>query len=350
MRWRLRRAPSASSSAALLARAVSVLLALLVTGLVLAAAGDNPFSLGARVLTSTLGSRFGWEDIGTEMVPLLLTGLAVAVMARIGLWNVGAEGQFYAGAVASTGISLATGGPGWLMLPALLLAGSLGGAAWMLIPAVARAYGDVSEIVTTLMLNFVAVLLVGYLATGPWLDRAHHAIASTARIEAKLPALWGSVHAGLPLAIVMALVAAGLLAFTVWGFEVRISGANPHAARYAGIPLRSRTVAVMLLSGALAGLAGAVELVGTTHHLQSGISNNAGYLGLVLAVLARGSLLGVIASATLISILFDAGIVLQPQGITINTVLAVTGLILILTAIGEEVAHYRLVPVPARIS
>lgn len=346
MRVQLKRVPSAPASAAILARCLAVLLALALLCVVLLAAGEHPWALGARVLASTLGSRFGWEDIGTTMIPLILTGLAVSTMARIGLWNIGAEGQFYAGAVASTGVGFMAGGPSWLTLPALILSGVFGGIAWMLVPAVARAYADVSEIITTLMMNFVATFLVGYLSTGPWLDRAHHALASTPRIEAKLPPIWGSVHAGLPLAICLAFVLAGILVFTRWGYEVRISGANPDAARYAGIPVRRRTIGIMLLSGALAGLAGSVELVGTTHHLQGGISNNAGYLGLVLAVLARGSLLAVIPCALLISVISNAGIVLQPQGFNANTVLALTGLVLVLTAIGDEATHYRVVPLP----
>ena len=118
--------------------------------------------------------------------------------------------------------------------------------------------------------------------------------------------------------------------FTRWGYEVRLSGANPEAARYAGIPVRRRIIAVMLLSGALAGIAGMLEVAGTVHRLQGGISNNFGYVGIMVAILARGSCLGVIAAAALMAVILNAGIVLQTKGITTNTVLALTGLILLL--------------------
>ena len=150
------------------------------------------------------------------------------------------------------------------------------------------------------------------------------------------------MHWGLPLSLVLAAVLAAVFAFTRWGYEVRVSGANPGAALYAGIPTRRRIVAVMLLSGGIAGFAGALELAGTVHRLQGGISNNYGYLGIMVAVLARSSFLGVIAGATLMGVILNAGIILQTQGLNTNAVLAITGLILVLTAIGDQAAHYRL--------
>ena len=148
---------------------------------------------------------------------------------------------------------------------------------------------------------------------------------------------------GIVIAVVLAVLLAVMLAFTRWGYEVRLSGANPQAARYAGIPVRRRIIAVMLLSGAIAGIAGMLEVAGTVHRLQGGISNNFGYVGIMVAILARGAGLGVIAAATLMAVILNAGIVLQTRGITTNTVLALTGLILLFTAIGDELAHYRLV-------
>lgn len=129
--------------------------------------------------------------------------------------------------------------------------------------------------------------------------------------------------------------------FTRFDYEVRAAGANPGAALYAGSPVRARIVAVMLLSGTVAGLAGTIELAGTVHRLQGGISNNYGYLGIMVAVLAGGSCLGVIAGAVLMAALLNAGIVLRTQGVNTSTVLAITGLILLFTAVGDEIVHYR---------
>ncbi len=317
--------------------------ALVIAGSILRWSGADPLALGRHVLAQSFGSRFGLEDLGLMVSPLLLTGLAVAVMQRIALWNIGVEGQFYGGAFGATAASLYLSGPAWAMLGAMAVAGCLGGMIWILVPTLARAYADVSELITTLLLNFVAILLVYYVSTGPWLDRATHQLASTPRIAARVPSIWGTVHWGLPIAMALAVMLAVLFGYTPWGYEVRISGANPEAAPYAGIPMRRRIIAVMLLSGGIAGFAGALELAGTVHRLQGGISNNYGYLGIMVAVLARNSFLGIILSATFMAVILNSGIVLQTQGLNANAVLAVTGLILILTAIGDEAAHYTFI-------
>jgi general nucleoside transport system permease protein len=341
MAARLQRLPTAPPGTALAARALAILAALATAGLVLAAAGADPLRLAGRVLADTFGSTFGLEDFALLLTPLILTGLSVAVALRIGAWNIGAEGQFLVGAVAATGVALFAPGPTWLMLPLMALAGMLGGALWILVPTLARAYADVSELITTLLLNFVALLVVYYLATGPWLDPSGHALASTARLPHEVPEFWETVHWGLPVAVLLAVALALLFGRTVWGFEVKVAGANPGAALYAGMPARRRLVAVMLLSGAVAGLAGFLEVAGTAHRLQGGISNNYGYLGIMVAVLARGSPLAVLASATLMAVILNAGVVLQTQGLNNQAVLAITGLLLLYTAVADECAHYR---------
>jgi len=343
MATRFQRYPSAPPAVAIVARGAAIVLALVVASALLAVAGANPLALGQQIVKSTFGSRFGLEDVALLITPLIFTGLAVAVALRIGAWNIGAEGQFYAGAFAATGIGLYLRAPQPLMLPLMFIAGALGGAVWILVPTLARAYAEVSELITTLLLNFVALLLVYWVATGPWLDPGGHALGATARIRVEVPAFWSGIHWGFPFAILLTIVMAAALRYTVWGYEVLFSGSNPQAARYAGIPSRARLIVVMLISGAIAGLAGFFEVAGTVHRLQGGISNNFGYLGIMVAVLARGSPLGVLAGAALMGIILNSGIILQTKGLTVSTVLAITGLILFFTAIGDELAHYRLV-------
>jgi simple sugar transport system permease protein len=341
--FRVQRLPSASPAAALAARFLAIVLAIAIAGLVLALNGAEPVKLASRAIKSTFGSRFGLEDMALLVTPLILTGLSVAVALRAGAWNIGAEGQFYVGAFAASGLALFIEAPPSVMLPLMFAVGALGGSIWILVPALARAYADVSELITTLLLNFVASLLVYYVSTGPWLDPGGQALATTARLPYDVPEVWGTVHWGLPIAVLMTLVLTAVLNFTRWGYEVRIAGANREAARYSGMPFRRHLVAIMLLSGAIAGVAGMLEVTGTVHRLQGGISNNFGYLGITVAVLARGSILGVLAAAALMGIILNAGISLQTQGLNVSTVLAITGLILFLTAIGDELAHYRLV-------
>jgi simple sugar transport system permease protein len=325
-------------------RVVSVILALLVGGGFFALAGYDVPMLATEVVSSSLGSLFGIEDLGLLLSPLILTGLAAAVAIRIGLWNIGGEGQFYAGAIAATVVGLYVQGPEWLMLIAMGIAGLAGGAVWILIPALARAYLAIDEIITTLLLNFVAILLVYYLCTGPMLDPTHSVTTATARVPYDIPPLLDELHWGLGVAVLTAVLMALLFAYTGWGYEVRLAGSNRHAAHYAGVPVRTRLMQVMLLSGALAGLAGMLEVVGTVHRLEGGISNNYGYLGVMIAVLAGGVPLAVLPAALLMAVILNASIVLQAYGVSTYEVLALTGLILLFTAMGERLAYYRFLP------
>lgn len=346
MSWRFQRIPSATATAALLSRVLAIVAALLCVGVVLALAGRSPGRLAAEFLETATGSVESLQDVALLLTPLIFTGIAVVITQRIGLWNLGGEGQFGVGALAATAVGLHVDGPEPLLLAAMAAAAVAAGAAWVLVPTIARAYAGVNELITTLLLNFVAALLLAWVATGPWRDRTGGALAATPRVPYEMPPLGDGLHWGLPVAIAVAVAVAVLLTYTRFGYEVRIAGANPGAAIYAGIPMRRRIVAMMLLSGGIAGLAGMIELSGTVHRLQGGIANNYGYLGIMVAVLARGSCLAVLATGALMATLLDAGIILSAQGLNTSAVLAITGLILFFTAIGDELAHYRLVRQP----
>lgn len=347
MAFRFIRVPVISAQRAFAARGVSFILALAVAAAVLAAAGFDPQALGAQIIRKSFGSAFGLQDLGLLFAPLILTGLAVAVTLRIGLWNIGAEGQFYIGAFVATAIGLhAKGLPLGPMLLLLFAAGALGGMAWILVPALARAYGRVDEIITTLLLNFVALLLVYYVSTGPWRDRVTGVTAASGRVEYDVPSLFGALHWGFVIALIAPILIGLLIRYTRWGYEVRVSGANPDAAHYAGMAVKRHMVSVMLLSGAIAGIAGMLEITGAVHRLQGGISNNFGYLGIMVAVLARGRPIAVLPAALLIAVLLNAGIILQTQGLKTSAILAVTGLMMLFIAIADQLAHYHLVRSP----
>ncbi len=339
---RLQRVSTVGPWIVVAARVLSVAAALLVGGAAFAVAGYDVPMLAGSVVRGSFDSLFGLEDLGLLFSPLILTGLAAAVALRIGLWNIGGEGQFYAGAIAATLTGLNLHGPTPVMLPLLALAGFAGGAAWVLVPALARAFLAIDEIITTLLLNFVAVLLVNYLCTGPLRDPAQAVTSASARIPYELPPLLDDLHWGLGGSVALVSVMAVLFARTRWGYEVRLSGANRHAARYAGIPVRRRLIQVLLLSGGLAGVAGMLEVVGTVHRLQGGISNNYGYLGIMVAVLAGGVPFAVLPAALLMAVILNAGTVLQAYGVSNYEVLALTGLVLLFTAMGERIAYYRL--------
>lgn len=345
---RLQRMPIATPRVAFAFRVASVVLALVTTAVALSISGRSPIELGAKVISSTFGSSFGLEDLALLFSPLVYCGLSVALALRIGAWNIGAEGQFNFGAFCATGVALFVQGPTWIILPLMGFSGMIGGALWILIPTLARAYADVSELITTLLMNFVAILLVYWVATGPWLDPSGMALATTSRLPVSVPAIWGIVHWGPLVGIFLAITLALFVTYTRWGYEVRIAGANPGAARYAGMPVKTQLIGIMLLSGAIAGLGGMMEVAGTVGRLQGGISNNYGYIGIMVAVLARAAPIGVLATAFCMAVLLNGGIVLQSQGLTTHTVLAVTGLILLYAAIGDEMAHYKILHTKAK--
>ena len=350
MAYRIQRLQAPLGASAIAARTLAVVLALLTAGVALALTGSSPGALAREVVTDTFGSSFALQDLALLVSPLILTGLSVSVGLRVGAWNIGAEGQFNAGALAAAGVGLFVPGPPFVILSLMLVAGIGGGILWIAGPALARAYAGVSELITTLLLNFVAGLSVYWLATGPWLEPGGRAIGTTARIVAEIPEFWGDVHWGLPAAVIISMALSALLRFTRWGYEIRICGSNPQAAHYAGMPVRRHLITVMLLSGAIAGTAGMFEVAGTVHHLQGGISNNFGYLGIMVAVLARRSTLAVLAGALFMAVLLNSGIILATRGVDVSVVLAVTGLVLLYTAIGDEVARYRIVRGPAALA
>jgi ABC-type uncharacterized transport system permease subunit len=343
-RWQLRRRSDVPAWLSLLVRAFAVLLALLLVGLVLGVTGLDPLALGSKAVRQTLGSAYGLQQAAILATPLIMTGLAVAVGMKMGLWNIGADGQLYAGAFFATWVALSVKGPAPVMLAVVFLAGAIGGMLWMLVPALMRAYWNVNEIITTLLLNFVAVLLVSYFVIGPWRDRSAAILSASRKLPYLIPKIGDSyLHYGILIPVVAAILITLAIQGTRWGYEVRIIGGNRRAAEFAGMPVLRHILTVMLISGALAGLAGMIEVTGTSQRLSATISNDYGYMGIIVAALANASPLGVIPAGFLLAVLLNAGIVLQTQGLSVNAMLAINGVILIFAAVGEVAAGYRLV-------
>ncbi|WP_051693770.1 ABC transporter permease [Desulfohalovibrio reitneri] len=300
-----------------LAPILAVGIAVAVGACIFLAFGVNPLTAYGVMASGALGSGYAITEILVKATPLLLTGLAVALAARMLLWNIGCEGQLVMGGVFAAGFALfaAPGLPGWLMVPAVLLAGALGGGLWAGVPGWLRARFGASEILTTLLLNYVAILLMEHLYYGPWRDPMGFGFPGTAALPlaAELPRLTGRVHLGLPLAVALAVALWWVLERTRFGYSVRVIGQSPKAARYAGFSAKSRTVLVMLLSGALAGLAGAGEVCGIHGRLQEGLAVGYGYDGIIVAWLASRNFLAVPVAAAGLGLLLVGGDQLQSQ-------------------------------------
>jgi ABC-type uncharacterized transport system permease subunit len=344
--WRIERRPDSAGWASIAARLVAVALALAIAGVAITLSGLPAGEMAQKVVVSTLGRAFGLQQVGLLATPIILTGVAVALAMKMHVWNLGAEGQLYLGAWAATAIGIHVKGDTAVMLVAMFLAAALAGALWALIPALGRAYANANEILTTLMLNYVAILLVNYFATGPWNDRPLN-IGLSYKIPYDLPPLWGQLPIGILVGPLLAVILQLVLRHTRWGYEIATIGSNRRAAEFAGMPVARQILTVMLISGAIAGVAGMITITGTGHRLSGQISEDFGFTGVIVAALAGGSPVGCILTGVLLAVLFNGGVILRTQGLSINAVFAINGMILLRVAMAEATARYRLVRVAA---
>jgi ABC-type uncharacterized transport system permease subunit len=347
--YRIERVQTPSRWSGALVALLSLLLALLFGGIVLVLAGENPLTIYRAMLSGSLGNWNGVAETLVKTTPLLLAGLGVAVAFRMQLWNIGAEGQLYLGAIFATGTALflIPTAPGWIMVPAMVVAGLLGGAFWGLIPGALRAWFGASEIITSLMLNYVAILFSEYLVHGPWRDPQAYGFPGTPPLpDAGWLPHWGAtrVHLGLLFGLIAALLLWVMLRRTRWGYEIGVIGENARAARYAGMPIGRSILLVMALSGALAGLAGMSEVAGIGHQLQRNLSPGYGYAAIIVAWLARLHPIGAILVAFLLAALTVGGDQLQMTlGLPAAIAPMLQGTILFFLLGGDILTRYRLV-------
>jgi simple sugar transport system permease protein len=325
----------------------SIALALLLGALLLLALGHSPLAVYGAMAQGAFGARDGLAETLVKTIPLLLAALGVSIAFRMLLWNIGAEGQLYLGAIAATGTALylLPGAPAPLMIPALLTAGFIGGALWGLIPGLLRATLNVNEIITSLMLNYIAILLSEYLVHGPWKNPQGFGFPGTAPLPeaAWLPRLGATrVHLGLLFGVLAAALLFVILRRTWWGYEIRVIGENPHAARYAGINITRNILLVMALSGGLAGIAGMSEITGIAHQLQRNLSPGYGYTAIIVAWLAKLNPWAIVLVAFLFAGLLVGGDQLQiSMGLPAAIAPMLQGAILFCLLGGEILARYR---------
>jgi simple sugar transport system permease protein len=288
----------------------AVVFTLLVCTLLLRWAGAPVGRSYALLLQGAFGSVFALTETLTRATPLILSGLSAALAFRARLFNIGAEGQFYAGALACVAVGGLHGGmgfaaPAWLLFPLMMLAAALAGALLLLGPALLKTRLGVDEVVTTLLLNFIVLLLVSALLDGPMKDPLAlgwpQSVALQEGLELARLVPQTRLHTGLLWALALAVLLWLLLARTLPGFDLRATGANARAATFAGVPVTRTLVWVALLSGALAGLAGAIEVAGRTGYVTLDMSPGYGYSGIVIAMLAGLHPLGVIAAGVFVA-------------------------------------------------
>ena len=329
----------------------AVLVSFVISGLVIVFVGGDPIRSFQHMFAAAFGSPGVISDTLVKATPLILTGLACALAFRMRLWNIGAEGQFFMGAWGASAVVLfplvPPGTPGIVTIPLMMLAGFAAGAAWGFIPGVLRARFRVNEIITTLMLNYVAVNWNLFWVFGPWSERGFQLTPQFPKdawlprltdYSKLLPDLGGlTTHLGLLFGLVAAVIVWFIVKRSRWGYEIRLIGDNPRAARYAGVNLARNTVLVFMLSGGLAGLAGMSEVAGVVHRLQGAISPGYGFTAMIVAYLAKFHPFGVVLASVLFGALILAGREIQPSGIP----QMIQGVILFTLITSDVLLRYR---------
>jgi general nucleoside transport system permease protein len=310
---------------------LAALAAILLLALSGALFGHSPLELLSVLASGSVGSRFALEGTLLKSVPLLLTGLSVVIAFRAGVWNIGGEGQFIVGALAA----LAASRFGAI---ASLLAAMIAGAAWASIASLMRIWRNAPEVLTTILLNFTAIHLLGWSVNGPLRERAAQ-YPQTDPAGAALPAI-GSVHAGVLIALAASVFTWWLLYRTTEGLRLRAIGFNPFASRWAGIRVNAQLARAMAISGAAAGLAGGIELLGVTHRLFERFAAGYGYSGIAVALLAQLHPLGTIASAAFFGALITGAGELQ-RATNISSAVATFGQAVVILALLAMQRHAR---------
>jgi general nucleoside transport system permease protein len=309
----LERRAERSTTIAIVSPLIAIALTLVTMTVLFALLGKNPIAALSVYFIEPLTDAYSLQEIAVKATPLVLIAVGLSLCYLANVWNIGAEGQFLIGAVAGSWLAVKTHGTDagpWVM-PAMLALGALGGALYALIPALCKVRFGASEILTSLMLVYVADLFLDYLVRGPWRDPKGYNFPTTAEFDsvATVPLLieGSRLHLGALIALVVVVLAAVMLGRTIKGFEIRVVGAAPKAARFAGFNAQQLTVLTFVISGALAGLAGIIEVAGPVGHLQPGISPGYGFTAIIVAFLGRLNPIGILIAGLFLALTFIGG-------------------------------------------
>jgi ABC-type uncharacterized transport system permease subunit len=313
MHLALERRAERSATIAITSPLIAIGLTLVTMAVLFAILGKNPITALGVYFLDPLTDSYSLIEIAVKATPLVMIGVGLSLCYIANVWNIGAEGQFLVGAVCGSWIAVKTQGTdaGVWVLPAMLLAGAIGGALYALIPAICKVRFGASEILTSLMLVYIAELFLDYLVRGPWRDPNGFNFPTTAEFDpvATVPLLieGSRLHLGAVIALIVVMVTTVMLGRTIMGFEIRVVGAAPRAARFAGFDSNRLVIVTFLISGALAGLAGIIEVAGPVGHLQPGISPGYGFTAIIVAFLGRLNPVGILIAGLFLALTFIGG-------------------------------------------
>jgi len=309
----LERRTERSNTIALVSPLIAIVLTIVTMSILFAILGKNPLMALRVYFIDPLTDSYSLQEIAVKAAPLVMIAIGLSLCYLANVWNIGAEGQFLVGAVAGSWLAVKTQGTdaGHWVLPAMLLLGAAAGALYALIPAICKVKFGASEILVSLMLVYVADLLLDYLVRGPWRDPNGFNFPTTAEFDpvATVPLLieGGRLHLGAAIALLIVAGAAVLLGRTIKGFEIRVVGAAPRAARFGGFNSSQLVLLTFAISGALAGLAGIIEVAGPVGHLQPGISPGYGFTAIIVAFLGRLNPVGILIAGLFLALTFIGG-------------------------------------------
>ncbi|HEY4835773.1 MAG TPA: ABC transporter permease [Bradyrhizobium sp.] len=302
-----------SNTIALVSPLIAIGLTIVTMSILFAILGKNPALALWVYFIDPLTDSYSLQELAVKATPLVMIAIGLSLCYLANVWNIGAEGQFLIGAVAGSWLAVKTQGTeaGHWVLPAMLLMGAAAGALYALIPAICKVRFGASEILTSLMLVYVADLFLDYLVRGPWRDPAGFNFPTTAEFDpvATVPVLiaGGRLHLGAIIALIVVAAATVLLGRTIKGFEIRVVGAAPRAARFGGFNSDQLVLFTFAISGALAGLAGIIEVAGPVGHLQPGISPGYGFTAIIVAFLGRLNPIGILIAGLFLALTFIGG-------------------------------------------
>ena len=348
MRFVVERRLDPSRTASWTGVTLSVVLALFMGGIVFLAAGANPLKAYWVMASGAFGNFYNLSEVLVKTIPLIFCGLSVAISAKILLWNIGGEGQLAAGGIGSAAVALFLSPhlPSAFVLPTMIVMGFLAGGLWASIPGLLKAKMGVNEILTSLMLNYVAIYWLEHLYFGPWRDPMGMGFPGTAMFpeSAWLPRFPQTrVHLGLAFCVLAALILQWIFTRTRWGYEIRVIGENPRAARLAGMNITRYILGVMFVSGGLAGLAGMAEVSGIHYRLQQGLTVGYGYVGIIVAWLSRLHPVGILFVAFFLAGLLVGGDQLQAvMHLPSSVGLVLEGTLLFFILGSDFLSRYRL--------
>jgi len=332
-----------------LAPVVAFIAAFLLAGLVIWFLGRSPVAAFNVYVVAPLGDPWALQEMLVKATPLILIAIGLSYCFRANLWNIGAEGQFVIGAITGSWLALATHGTdvGPWLLPTMLILGAAGGALYALIPALLRTRFGVNEILTSLMLVYVAQLTLDYLVRGPWRDPKGFNFPQSVTFDpaATLPPVLdlGRIHYGFVFALVAVAVTTVVVGHTLFGYRLRLTGDAPRAARFAGFSSKSTTILVFAISGALAGLAGISEVSGQIGQLQPSISPGYGFTAITVAFLGRLHPVGILVAGLVMALTFIGGESAQIMlKLPLDLTTAFQGLLLLCVLAADALVSYRI--------